>query len=56
MLTITTPTTPQAKMECSLLISRSGLSAGIAAMTGLMSTSESPPDAAKMTAPSISPP
>ena len=49
------PTTPQAYTECSLLTSRSGFSDGMAAMTGLISTSVRPPDAANSTVPSTRP-
>ena len=53
--TTTMPTTPQAYTECSLLISLSGFSAGIAAMTGLISTSQSPLAAQATTVPSTKP-
>jgi glutamate racemase len=52
---MTVPTTPQAYIECSLLISPSGFLAGMAAMTGLMSTSQKPPEAEKITVPIIRP-
>ena len=51
----TTATTPQAEVECSLLISRSGSSEGTAAITGLISTSPNPAEAEKITVPSKRP-
>ena len=51
VVTATIPTTPQAYMEWSLLISPSGFLAGIAAITGLIKTSVKPPDAEKITVP-----
>ena len=49
VLSITTQTTPQAYIEWSLLISLSGLSLGIAATTGLTSTSARPEPTEKIT-------
>ena len=51
VLNITTTTTPQAYIECSLLISRSGFSLGIAATTGLIRTSLKPDAIEKITVP-----
>lgn len=55
LLTNTTPTTPHAYTECNRLMARSGSGEGIAAMIGLISTSDSPPDAAKTIVPNASP-
>jgi len=51
VLNITTPTTPHAYIECSLLISRSGFSLGIAAITGLIKTSLNPEATENITVP-----
>ena len=50
-----TSTTPQAYTEWSLLISRSGSSAGIDAINGLIKTSHRPLDAEKITVPMTNP-
>ena len=50
-----TGTTPQAYTEWSLLISLSGSSDGIAAITGLVSTSQRPLEAAKIIVPTTRP-
>ena len=55
VLTITTPTMPQAYTECSLLISLSGSGEGIAAIVGLVKTSLSPLAEANTTVDSASP-
>ena len=52
VLITTTPTTPQAYMECSWLISLSGFFEGMAATTGLVSTSDSPAADEKIIVPS----
>ena len=51
VLNITTPTTPHAYIECSLLISLSGFSLGIAAITGLIKTSLKPEATENITVP-----
>ena len=56
VLTSTTVNTPKANREWSRLISFWGVSEGMAAMTGLSSTSERPADTENTTVPSSRPP
>lgn len=55
VLMTTTVNTPKAYREWSVLISRWGVSEGIAAITGLSRTSDKPAETEKITVPATSP-